>query len=46
MDNRVVAYSADEKFRPNSKKSFRGHSSAGYACKPDMSTDGRCANYS
>lgn len=41
MDNSIITYSADEKFRQNHKKTFRGHGSAGYACKPDMSPDGR-----
>lgn len=41
MNNSIQLWSADDKFRQNHKKVFRGHGSAGYACKPDMSPDGR-----
>ena len=38
-DNHIVTYSADEKVRPNKKKTFSGHSSAGYACQVGVSHD-------
>lgn len=40
LDNQVVVYAA-ESFRQNRKKSFRGHSVAGYACQVAFSPDGR-----
>ena len=41
MDNRVLTYSTRDKFRANSKKTFSGHTVAGYACRPCFSPDGR-----
>ena len=33
MDNQIMIYSCKERFRLNTKKSFKGHSNAGYACQ-------------
>eukprot|EP00171_Calliarthron_tuberculosum_P008252 IDg8252t1 len=41
MDNRVTVFSARDRFKLNSKKSFRGHIAAGYACGLTFSPDGR-----
>jgi len=43
MDNKIVTFQAGdgERFKMNNKKTFKGHTCAGYACKPDVSTDGR-----
>lgn len=41
MDNRVLSYSTRDKFRANNKKTFSGHTVAGYACRPCFSPDGR-----
>ena len=41
MDNRVLTYSTRDKFRANNKKTFSGHTVAGYACRPCFSPDGR-----
>lgn len=38
-DNKIVTYSANDRVRPNSKKTFKGHSSAGYACQVSFSHD-------
>lgn len=38
-DNHIVTYSANDKVRPNRKKTFSGHSSAGYACQVGASHD-------
>jgi pre-mRNA-processing factor 17 len=40
-DNRIVTYSASESVRHNKKKTFGGHSSAGYACQIGVSHDGQ-----
>lgn len=40
-DNRIVTYSASETVRNNKKKTFSGHSSAGYACQIGVSHDGQ-----
>eukprot|EP01128_Nolandella_sp_AFSM9_P010776 TRINITY_DN74_c0_g1_i2.p1 TRINITY_DN74_c0_g1~~TRINITY_DN74_c0_g1_i2.p1 ORF type:complete len:542 (+),score=120.92 TRINITY_DN74_c0_g1_i2:663-2288(+) len=40
-DNSLDVYTAADKFRKNNKKSFKGHNSTGYGCKPDMSPDGK-----
>jgi pre-mRNA-processing factor 17 len=40
-DNRIVTYSANERFKFNKKKNFRGHNSAGYACQVGFSNDSR-----
>ncbi|XP_041970346.1 pre-mRNA-processing factor 17 [Aricia agestis] len=39
MDNRVVVFSALNRFKLNRKKSFTGHMVAGYACSVDFSPD-------
>jgi hypothetical protein len=41
MDNTIVTYDA-HKFRQNSKKTFKGHLSAGFACQVGFSPNGRC----
>lgn len=41
LDNQVLIYSAQDKFRQNRKKSFKGHLVAGYACQPSFSPDDR-----
>jgi len=41
MDNKIIVYSTKDKFRINNKKCFKGHSTAGYACQPGISPDGR-----
>ncbi|KAI8850974.1 WD40-repeat-containing domain protein [Chytridium lagenaria] len=41
LDNQIMIYSAKDRFRLQSKKVFRGHLVAGYACQPGFSADGR-----
>lgn len=41
MDNQVTIYSCKDRFKYNSKKSFKGHLVAGYACGLTFSADGR-----
>lgn len=41
LDNRIMVYSARDKFQLNKKKEFKGHLVSGYACKPSFSPDGR-----
>jgi pre-mRNA-processing factor 17 len=42
LDNSVLTYScAEGRFKASRKKTFRGHSTAGYACAVDCSPDGR-----
>lgn len=41
QDNQIVTYSTKERFRLNRKKTFKGHTSAGYACQVSFSPDGR-----
>jgi pre-mRNA-processing factor 17 len=42
LDNQVLTYScAEGRFKASRKKTFRGHSTAGYACAVDCSPDGR-----
>ena len=41
LDNRIDTYSTKDRFRQNRKKSFKGHVIAGYACRPNFSSDGR-----
>ncbi|ORX47137.1 WD40 repeat-like protein [Hesseltinella vesiculosa] len=41
LDNQILIYGAQGRFKANTKKSFRGHMVAGYACKPGFSADGR-----
>ncbi|EDQ84982.1 uncharacterized protein MONBRDRAFT_34436 [Monosiga brevicollis MX1] len=40
MDNQVVIFSAQDRFRPNHRKAFKGHLTAGYACQVNFSPDG------
>lgn len=40
MDNQIVTYSAD-RLKPIKKKTFKGHTVAGYACQVNLSHDGR-----
>lgn len=39
MDNKLQAFACHNKFKLDSKKIFRGHMVAGYACVPDFSCD-------
>ncbi|KAJ1845650.1 hypothetical protein LPJ70_002409, partial [Coemansia sp. RSA 2708] len=41
MDNRVVVYSTGDRFKVHRRKEFRGHVTAGFACQPAISPDGR-----
>ncbi|KAJ2784029.1 hypothetical protein H4R18_001342 [Coemansia javaensis] len=41
MDNRIVVYSAGERIKPHRRKEFAGHLTAGFACQPAFSPDGR-----
>jgi hypothetical protein len=41
MDNQILVYSARDRFRQHPRKQFKGHLSAGYACQPNFSPDGR-----
>lgn len=41
LDNKIVTYSALDRFSVNSKKVFTGHTNAGYACQVGFSADGR-----
>ncbi|KAJ2308431.1 hypothetical protein IWW55_000439 [Coemansia sp. RSA 2706] len=41
MDNRVVVYSTGDRFKIHRRKEFRGHVTAGFACQPAISPDGR-----
>ncbi len=41
MDNTIVTYDA-QKFRQNTKKTFKGHLSAGFGCQVGFSPNGRC----
>lgn len=41
MDNKVVVFSALNRFKMNRKKTFTGHMVAGYACGIDYSPDMR-----
>lgn len=40
LDNQIALFSTETN-RLNRKKAFRGHSSAGYACEPGFSPDGK-----
>ncbi|KAF4855041.1 Pre-mRNA-processing factor 17 [Colletotrichum siamense] len=40
-DNQIVVYGANDKFRQNRKKSYRGHNNAGTAIDVDVSPDGQ-----
>lgn len=39
MDNKIVIFSALNRFKINRKKTFTGHMVAGYACTLDFSPD-------
>ncbi|XP_003738049.1 pre-mRNA-processing factor 17 [Galendromus occidentalis] len=39
MDNKIVVFSASNRFKVNRKKEFKGHMVAGYACGLDFSPD-------
>ena len=41
LDNTIVTYSARDRFRANTKKTFRGHNNAGYAPQVSFSPDGQ-----
>ncbi|KAK9851127.1 hypothetical protein WJX84_004948 [Apatococcus fuscideae] len=41
LDNQIVTYSTKDRFRQNRKKTFKGHTIAGYACRPNFAPDGR-----
>ena len=41
LDNQIVTYSTKERFKMQAKKTFRGHTIAGYACQVNFSPDGR-----
>ncbi|KAG0370264.1 pre-mRNA-processing factor 17 [Mortierella sp. AD032] len=41
MDNKIYIYNAKDRVSQNRKKLFGGHMSAGYACQPSFSPDGR-----
>ncbi|KFA74115.1 hypothetical protein S40288_03797 [Stachybotrys chartarum IBT 40288] len=40
-DNQILVYGANDKFRQNRKKSYRGHNNAGMALELDCSPDGQ-----
>ena len=42
LDNQITTYTAQDRFKLNRKKTFKGHVVAGYACQPGMSP---CGNY-
>ncbi|XP_035385264.1 pre-mRNA-processing factor 17 [Electrophorus electricus] len=39
MDNQILIFGAQNRFRLNKKKVFKGHMVAGYACQVDFSPD-------
>jgi len=39
LDNSIITFSVQERFRRNNKKRFGGHHNAGYACQLAFSTD-------
>ncbi|KAF2076886.1 hypothetical protein CYY_001788 [Polysphondylium violaceum] len=41
MDNQILVYSTQDRFRMNKKKRFLGHNCAGYACQVGFSPDGK-----
>ena len=41
MDNQILIFGAQNRFRLNKKKVFKGHMVAGYACQVDFSPDMR-----
>eukprot|EP00037_Helgoeca_nana_P025026 m.269122 g.269122 ORF g.269122 m.269122 type:complete len:571 (+) comp26824_c0_seq1:315-2027(+) len=40
LDNKINTFGASDRFRQNTKKTFKGHMSAGYACGLGVSPDG------
>ena len=42
LDNQITTYSAQDRFKLNRKKCFKGHVVAGYACQPGVSP---CGNF-
>ena len=40
LDNQITTYTAQDRFKLNRKKCFKGHVIAGYACQPGVSPDG------
>lgn len=45
MDNKIVIFSALNRFKINRKKTFTGHMVAGYACQLDFSPDMRLVSH-
>lgn len=41
MDNQIIIFGVQNRFRLNRKKTFKGHMVAGYACQVNFSPDGR-----
>jgi len=41
MDNQILLYSTNDRFKLNRKKRFSGHIVSAYACQVDFSPDGR-----
>jgi hypothetical protein len=41
MDNQIIIFGVQNRFRLNRKKAFKGHMVAGYACQVNFSPDGR-----
>ncbi|CAG9465727.1 unnamed protein product [Pedinophyceae sp. YPF-701] len=41
MDNQIMTFGATDRFSRNKKKTFTGHTNAGYACQLGFSPDGR-----
>ncbi len=39
LDNQILTYSTKDKFRQNRKKTFKGHTVAGYACRSACSPE-------
>ncbi len=41
LDNKIVTWTARDKFRQMKKKEFKGHVNAGYACRMSFSPNGK-----
>jgi pre-mRNA-processing factor 17 len=41
LDNQILIFGAQDRFKQNRKKRFVGHLISGYACQPNFSPDGR-----
>ncbi|KAI9594097.1 WD40-repeat-containing domain protein [Syncephalis fuscata] len=41
LDNQILVFGAQDRFKQNRRKRFVGHMVAGYACQPNFSPDGR-----